>query len=110
MRSLERKLDVTTQLFLPRASNEHEKEDRRVAAMKCLAIVGVKHRMQQKKNKTNYKADSEGRTDKQTKTQRTKAQLSVTWQPPFPKAPQFPPVHLLIRRLLIPTAGAGVEG
>lgn len=36
LRSLERKLDVTTELFLPQTSNEHEKEDRTDAATKCL--------------------------------------------------------------------------
>lgn len=73
-----------------------------------IAVVDVKHRTEQKKNKTNHKADAKGQTDRQN--QRTRTQLSMAWQPPFPKAPQILPVHLLMRRLLIPTAGAGVEG
>lgn len=64
--------------------------------------------MTQKKNQINHKVDTEEKTDRQRVEEQEHGQAwpgSLLDQ----RAPVLP-VHLLKRRLLIPTAGAGVEG
>ena len=51
--------------------------------------------MGQKKNKTNHKADTEGKTDRERESKNKnmdKHGLAAS----LSKGPQFPPVHLLI--------------
>lgn len=61
------------------------------------------------KEKSNKPQSWHWRKDRQTESSRRRTWTGMAWQPPWPEHPSSP-VHLLRWRLLIPTAGAGVEG